>query len=127
MSRRRSLSLWILVLAALGCAEGEAPELSQLEISTSPVVRGEAANGSVVVRDVDGLRGLELFARLESPVATPVPFAEPTFSDEDIEMPVAFALMLATTAPPGRYRLVVEAMDIDDTVSDEAIVEFDVE
>jgi hypothetical protein len=123
----RTLGVALLSLTTAACSGGDPPVVENLQITTAPVIRGQAANGSFTVSDPDGLGDMEITARIVSPVVSPVPFAEPAFSDELTEMDVAFALLLAGNAPTGPYQLGVTATDIDGMESEEAVVGFDVQ
>jgi len=126
MKTQQVIGSVFVMCAAMGCAAGEPPTIQDLALA-SPVVRGQAANGSLSVADPDGLAGLELEARIEGPTASPVPFAEPSFTDEQTEAPLAFVLLLSDAAPTGTYTLFVEAVDVDEMRSEEASVQFQVE
>ncbi|MCB9557383.1 MAG: hypothetical protein H6707_14850 [Deltaproteobacteria bacterium] len=109
----RSLVLWIGVATAwTACGgEGVAPSVSALQITTSPVVRGQQANGTVNVVDPDGLGGLKLALAFSGPASltteTPVQGA----SDALTQAAAPFFFLLTQASAAGHYTLAVTAID----------------
>jgi hypothetical protein len=122
---RTTLSICTITTGLLvGCGASNTPEISDLVIATSPVVRGQQATGSFTIKDLDGLGDMTLSGRLFGPVEGIVPITAVGLSDALTEASVTFGLVLTTQAPAGEYTMKITAEDPDTNKSNEASVAF---
>ena len=116
----------LLLLAACGTSDPVAPVVSELSITTMPVVRGMDVAGKVKVTDDNGLDGLKLKLALSgadtASIQVPVTGATADLSAID----ATFSFTLQATAATGHYDLAVSAIDGGGLESDAATTSFDV-
>ncbi len=119
-----------ILLASCGGEEGDegtAPTLSDLKILTSPVVRGQQANGQVTVADPDGLEGLKLKLEFSGPATLTLEGAIQGANNSVTEAFAPFLFILTQASPTGKYTLAVTAIDGNGNKSSPASVQFDVQ
>jgi hypothetical protein len=115
MSPRLALPLILLLASSVACGgdddNGTAPQLANLQITTSPVVRQQLTSVQVDVSDDEGLGGLQMELSLSGP-GTLKDTVKPqgvTASMKNAQVTLTFQLFAAASS--GTYTLSVVAID----------------
>ena len=113
-----TLALLVTLGAACG-GESSAPVLSDLKMPDT-ATRGALTQGTVYIKDADGLGGLEVHIRMIGTATMPKTTA-PIYgvSDALTEHEIPFQLTLTTTTPTGPYTFYISASDPDANTSNE--------
>jgi hypothetical protein len=118
---------YAVLFLLIGCGGGSAPELSEFQISTSPIVRGQPIDGTVKLRDADGLGGIEIQGELSGPASATLDVPVQGATDALTESTVGLVLLLTTAAPAGSYTASLVATDPDGMESEPVTVAMDVQ
>ena len=122
-----ALLTFLVAAPILACGGGEAPTLSNLQITTSPVVRGAQANGTIDVSDPDGLAGLTITLKFSGPAELSLPVTPVGLTETQTQATLALAFLLSAGSPTGAYTLEATATDADDLVSNAVTTTFTAE
>jgi hypothetical protein len=112
----------VTLVIALGAAcgdEGSAPVLSNLKLPDT-ATRGALTQGTVYIKDADGLGGLEVHIRMIGTAIMPkttTPVQGVT--DEVLEYEIPFQFTLTAATPTGPYTFYISASDPDANTSNE--------
>lgn len=120
----RTALIFSLAILLASCGGEEGDEGTAL---TSPVVRGQQANGQVTVADPDGLEGLKLKLEFSGPATLTLEGAIQGANNSVTEAFAPFLFILTQASPTGKYTLAVTAIDGNGNKSSPASVQFDVQ
>src|SRR5437762_2146934 len=125
----RVIVVGFLLAMMCGCGGGGVPPvLSNVAVSTSPVVRGQPASGQAHVADPDGLGGLKMRLRIAGASASATSeVAVQGASDSVKEADVPFLFVVSTAAPAGGYTVGVTAIDGSGNTSREVTISVNVQ
>jgi hypothetical protein len=120
---RKVLTVATLALAiSLGAAcggESSAPVLSNLKMPDT-ATRGALTQGTVFIKDTDGLGGLEVHIRMIGTATMPKTTAPVLgVSDAVTEYEIPFQFALTASTPTGPYTFYISASDPDANTSNE--------